>query len=563
MSSLELQQIAGVSSAPVVFVHGISGDGHALTFPPKIVSINPAPFQKNVSLTTNIVITFDQEIRFSPFTGEAIFNIRENAINGPIKESFSIHNPVTGISPRISIGGSTLTIDPTTNFAYGKKYYLEMPNIGIAATLHLGLFAGEDSYYFETPFEPIDATGGNSYQYGSYRYHVFTGSGTFQLNSPSASNSGFRYLVVGGGGAGGAGGPGPSGCTGGGGGGGGVLDGPGETLGLEGGYTYTITVGGGGANRPPGGTPGNAHNGTPSKIEQGSSVIIEAYGGGAGGGGPAPGEAVTSKSGGSGGGGPGWPSVWDYRPVNSPSFDPAGDWHPQGGGGEWPNQPQNSPQFPTYYYRGSRNHGGRRGIEGQGNNGGYGSSGRAGPSNTRLWNGGGGGGAGSDGENAPFPNYPWQQYNWPTHSTWPGWASRSGDGGPGRTVSGFASPVLPTNAFPSTSRPEVGPQGYYGAGGGGGSKNSSSYPGYQFVFAGQGGSGGGGHGGGTYPRPSYGTPIRFSPETGSHQQAQNGYSSMGGGGGGGSAYPGSDGMTGRSGGSGVVIIRYLYPHVNT
>ena len=46
MSSLELQQMAGVSSAPVVFVHGISGDGHALTFPPKIVSISPAHFKK-------------------------------------------------------------------------------------------------------------------------------------------------------------------------------------------------------------------------------------------------------------------------------------------------------------------------------------------------------------------------------------------------------------------------------------------------------------------------------------------------------------------------------------
>ena len=34
-----------------------------------------------------------------------------------------------------------------------------------------------------------------------------------------------------------------------------------------------------------------------------------------------------------------------------------------------------------------------------------------------------------------------------------------------------------------------------------------------------------------------------------------------GGGGGASAYPGGDGMTGKSGGSGVVMFRYLYPHV--
>lgn len=553
MSSLELQQIAGVSSAPVVFVHGISGDGHGLTFAPKIVSITPAPFQKNTPLSSNIVITFDQEVRFSPFTGEAIFNIRENSINGPIKESFSIHNPVTGISPRISIGGSTLTIDPTTNFAYGKKYYLEMPNIGVASTLHLGLFAGEDSYYFETPFEPLNATGGNTYQYSSYRYHIFTGAGTFQLNVPSESNPGFEYLVVAGGGAGGSGSPGPQGYVGGGGGGGGVLNGPGGQLGLTAG-TYTISVGGGGANMPPGSNsnPGS-YDGTPSSITQGSNIIIEAVGGGAGGGGPVPGEKMTSRLGGSGGGGGGWPSIWEQRPVNSGTLDPSTDWHPEGGGGTWP-----GPQFPTYYYRGTRNHGGKRGIVGQGNNGGFGSSGRASTSE-RTWNGGGGGGSGGNGSNAPYPNYPWNQYQWPQYSTWPGWAARAGDGGSGYNIPAFSYSQLPTTHFPTASRPET-PYGY-GAGGGGGSRNSSSYAGYQFTFAGQGGQGGGGHGGGTYPRPSYGTPVRFSPETGNAYDAQAGYASMGGGGGGASAYPSAPAMTGKSGGSGVVMFRYLYPHV--
>ena len=555
MSSLELQQIAGVSSAPVVFVHGISGDGHGLTFPPKIVSISPAPFQKNASISSNIVITFDQDIRFSPFTGEAIFNIRENAINGPIKESFSIHNPVTGISPRISIGGSTLTIDPTTNFAYGKKYYLEMPNIGVASTLHLGLFAGEDAYYFETPLEPLNATGGNTYQYSSYRYHIFTGSGTFQLNVPSASNPGFQYLVVGGGGAGGSGSPGPQGNVGGGGGGGGVLNGTGEQLLLTAG-TYTISVGGGGANMPPGNnsSPGS-YDGTPSSIKQGSNTIIEARGGGAGGGGPVPNEMMTSRYGASGGGGGGWPSMWEQRPVNSGTIDPAQDWHPEGGGGTWP-----GPQFPNYYYRGTRSHGGKRGVDGQGNAGGYGSSGRGGPTQ-RTWQGGGGGGSYANGGNAPYPTTPWSptNYAWPTYSQWPGWGTRAGDGGPGYNIPAFSAPQLPTTDFPTASRPET-PYGY-GGGGGGGASNAGGYTGYQFTFAGQGGNGGGGHGGGTYPRPGYGSPQRFSPETGNEWDAQAGYASMGGGGGGASAYPTTPGMTGKSGGSGVVMFRYLYPHV--
>ena len=80
----------------------------------------------------------------------------------------------------------------------------------------------------------------------------------FNLNVPSASNPGFQYLVVGGGGAGGSGSPGPQGNVGGGGGGGGVLNGTGEQLLLTAG-TYTISVGGGGANMPPGNNSGPDH----------------------------------------------------------------------------------------------------------------------------------------------------------------------------------------------------------------------------------------------------------------------------------------------------------------
>ena len=553
MSSLELQQIAGVSSAPVVFVHGISGDGHGLTFPPKIVSISPAPFQKNASISSNIVITFDQDIRFSPFTGEAIFNIRENAINGPIKESFSIHNPVTGISPRISIGGSTLTIDPTTNFAYGKKYYLEMPNIGIAATLHLALFAGEDAYYFETPFEPLNATGGNTYQYSSYRYHIFTGSGTFQLNVPSASNPGFEYLVVGGGGAGGSGSPGPQGYVGGGGGGGGVLNGPGEQLGLTAG-TYTISVGGGGANMPPGNnsSPGS-YDGTPSSIKQGSNTIIEARGGGAGGGGPAPGEMMTSRYGGSGGGGGGWPSMWEQRPVNSGTIDPAQDWHPEGGGGTWP-----GPQFPNYYYRGTRSHGGKRGVDGQGNAGGYGSSGRGGPTQ-RTWQGGGGGGSDANGGNAPFPTILGKDIS----------GQHTALGLVGVLVLVMVGRDTTFHLLMHHSCLLLTIQQHHVQ------KHHMDMVAavvvalvmlavilvislHLLVLV---VNGGGGHGGGSYPRPGYGSPQRFSPETGNAYDAQAGYASMGGGGGGASAYPSTPGMTGKSGGSGVIMFRYLYPHV--
>ena len=144
-----------------------------------------------------------------------------------------------------------------------------------------------------------------------------------------------------------------------------------------------------------------------------------------------------------------------------------------------------------------------------------------------------------------------------------GGASRCGDGGIGRPVPQFSAPRIPTTYMPQPIRSETGPTGLYGGGGGGGSVNSAGYDGYQHTFAGQGGTGGGGHGGGTYPRPGYGSPQRFSPESGTNYDAQTGYPYLGGGGGGASATPNSNGMSGKSGGSGVVMIRYLYPHVNT
>ena len=133
----------------------------------------------------------------------------------------------------------------------------------------------------------VNATGGDWIEeFGNWRAHVFTGSGTFELESYVGSAIKTDYLIVAGGGGGG-------GRRGGGGGGGGVLTGYCYMTG----NTYTITVGAGGS--------GGVGTGPYVGSDGGDSTFngLTAIGGGGGGG-----NTVDGRAGGSGGGGSGYSS---------------------------------------------------------------------------------------------------------------------------------------------------------------------------------------------------------------------------------------------------------------
>ena len=119
----------------------------------------------------------------------------------------------------------------------------------------------------------ISATGGTTTLTGSYKYHVFTTSGSFTISSGSGT---VNYLVVGGGGGGGD-------RHGGGGGAGGIRTGSWSATPA----TYTITVGAGGnhgATTEGGQIQYGTPNGAGSKGGDSSiSTIATAYGGGGGG----------------------------------------------------------------------------------------------------------------------------------------------------------------------------------------------------------------------------------------------------------------------------------------
>jgi hypothetical protein len=135
------------------------------------------------------------------------------------------------------------------------------------------------------------ATGGTIIDGGDgYIYHIFTGTGTFTVNRPSAAIDSVDYLIVAGGGAIA---PGPSAASGGGGGGGFRFGNVTVSIG-----PYAISIGAGGpsvANVPT--TAGTQRNGSPSEAFNGTII---ATGGGSGGNFP---PGTDGRPGGSGGGG--------------------------------------------------------------------------------------------------------------------------------------------------------------------------------------------------------------------------------------------------------------------
>lgn len=120
---------------------------------------------------------------------------------------------------------------------------------------------------------PFAATGGTTQDIGSYRYHVFTGNGTF---TPNGNGSVEAFLVAAGGGGG----------TSGGGGGGGVITF--TSVNVLGGTGYSVTVGGESSNSVSGANSTFPYNGG----------TLTAVGGGKGGA-----SGAAGSSGGSGGGG--------------------------------------------------------------------------------------------------------------------------------------------------------------------------------------------------------------------------------------------------------------------
>ncbi len=89
--------------------------------PPTISNVSPASGKNFVSVTSNLQATFNENITF----GTGVITIKR--ISGEVVESIDVTS-----SPRVTISGSTLTIDPTSDLDNGTLYYLEIAGTAIA-----------------------------------------------------------------------------------------------------------------------------------------------------------------------------------------------------------------------------------------------------------------------------------------------------------------------------------------------------------------------------------------------------------------------------------------------
>ena len=176
MSRINVNEIIGVGNTHVQILSGLIGDASQLTFPPNIVSFSPTYLADAAEVNTNIIFNFNQSIMFRG-TGSVI--LRSGSATGSVVQTFSITDGSPGSG--LSISGSQLVINPSSDLSYDTQYYIEITKPGIANT-HGAYYPGDNTYNFKTKLIPFNATGRN-YTYTKYDstsptnyyiYHIFT-----------------------------------------------------------------------------------------------------------------------------------------------------------------------------------------------------------------------------------------------------------------------------------------------------------------------------------------------------------------------------------------------------
>ena len=116
------------------------------TTAPTVFSFSPADGASGVAISSNLVISFSETIA----RGTGTINLTNAA--GTVIESFD-----AATSTRLSVLGSTLTVDPATLLANGTTYRLAFA-AGTVRDLAGNAYAGTDSYDFTTALDTVAPT---------------------------------------------------------------------------------------------------------------------------------------------------------------------------------------------------------------------------------------------------------------------------------------------------------------------------------------------------------------------------------------------------------------------
>jgi hypothetical protein len=169
------------------FIRGNSGLLNTYNFTteagPTLSSVSPGIGSTNVATDTNIIFTFNKNIR----AGVGTITLRTVSAGGTIVESYDVAS-----SGRLTFSTSTLTIDPTSNLGIGITHFVVVPNNAVAG------YVGIDTYSFTSldfAFSSINpANGATNIGINTNVTLTFTnpptrGTGTVQLRSGSTSGT--------------------------------------------------------------------------------------------------------------------------------------------------------------------------------------------------------------------------------------------------------------------------------------------------------------------------------------------------------------------------------------
>lgn len=113
--------------------------------PPTVSTFSPADGAGSVAVGSNISLTFSENIQ----KGDGHIEIRQGSVTGTLLESFHV-----ATSTRVSVSGSTLTIDPTHNLTESVNYFVVIP-AGSIRDLAGNPHAGINTYDFTANASPV------------------------------------------------------------------------------------------------------------------------------------------------------------------------------------------------------------------------------------------------------------------------------------------------------------------------------------------------------------------------------------------------------------------------
>jgi methionine-rich copper-binding protein CopC len=114
---------------------------------PTVSSFSPANNSTSNSVTSNIVITFNKNVR----SGVGTITLRSGSSTGTIVESYNVAS-----SPRLTFSTNTLTIDPTSNLSSATVYFVVIPSGAVAG------YSGTNTYNFTTAPSLVSRTPSDS-----------------------------------------------------------------------------------------------------------------------------------------------------------------------------------------------------------------------------------------------------------------------------------------------------------------------------------------------------------------------------------------------------------------